>query len=279
VAKRINIGAVSALLLLLAGAPNAAADVLILRGGAERQGVLQSCSAAACILDQEPVPRETIEWIGLAGRPPPPAVQNPTVDEAHVGGGGVTAGKLAGIDASTVAMDSKTIPRGEVAWIHLGRAAASRPPDWLGTFIWSVRQQVPAGPQNWDGSADLVLSDDGKGRLAGTFKGKQLQKLELSYCHAKTHGTLTAELTGTISGEKIVLKVVNGRSDWPASTACNEGGTAGTGAPVFKWPHLDDAFGSMTPDGAGNFVFDRSWDIQQPYPTTMHFRLKLTPAT
>jgi hypothetical protein len=260
-------------------APVAAADVLILRGGTERQGVLQSCSATACVLDQKPVPRETIEWIGLAGQPPPPPAQNPTMDEAHGRGGGVTQGKLVGIDASGVEMDSKTIPRGEVAWIHLGRAAvAHRTPDWRGTFIWSAHQEVPAGPQDWEGSADLALSDDGKGGLNGTFEGKQLQTLRLSYCNAETHGTLTAELTGTIRDQRIILKVVNGQSDWPASTKCVEGGTAGTGAPVFKWPQLDEAFAGMMPDGAGNFVFDRGSNPYQPYPTTMHYTLKLTPA-
>jgi hypothetical protein len=277
VARGPQLATIVALSMCVIGARAVVADVLIQRGGTERQGVLQSCSAAACVLDQKPVPRETIEWIGLAGQPPPPVVKNPTVDEAHARGGGVTQGKLIGIDASTVAMDSKTIPRSEIAWVHLGRAAASRT-DWRGTFIWWIRQQVPAGPQNWDGNADLVLSDDGKGGLAGTLKGQQLQELKLSYCHAKTHGSLSADLAGTVAGDKMALKILNPWSDWPEETACVEGTSAKTGGIVFRWTYLAEAFGGLIADGHGNYVFERSWDIPQRYPTTLHYALKLTPA-
>ncbi len=268
--------AVVALSLSLMAPPAVAADLLILRGGGQREGALQGCSAAACVLDQKPVPRDTIEWIGLGSRAPPPKVQDPTVDEAHARGG-ITAGKLLRIDAGSVAMDRKTLPRGEVAWVHLGRSASS-PADWRGTFIWWIRQQVPAGPQNWDGDAELVLTDDGKGNLAGTLKGKQVQDLELSYCHAKTHGFLSADLAGTVAGDKMALKILNPWSDWPEDTACVEGTSAKTGGIVFRWTYLGEAFGGLAADGHGNYVFERSWDIPQRYPTTLHYALKLTPA-
>ena len=264
--------------LIFASAQVAASDVLILRNGAERQGALQNCSNQACVLDQRAISRDTIEWIGLASLPPAPAVQDPTVDEVHARGGAVTPGKLVQIDARVVTMDGKTFARSEVSWVHLGRAATSTVGVFRGTFNWSIRQQVPSGPQNWDGRADLLLTDDGKGGLTGTLKGTQVQKLELSRCHAETHGTISADLTGTITGQKITVKVLNGRADWPSSTACREGGMAGTGAAVFKWPYLDEPFRGLAPDGAGNFVFDHEWPIPQLYPTTLHYTLKLTRA-
>jgi hypothetical protein len=76
------------------------------------------------------------------------------------------------------------------------------------------------------------------------------------------------------------VKVLNGRANWPSSTACSEAGMAGTGAPVFKWPYFDEPFRGLAPDGAGNFVFDREWPrlVPQRYPTTLHYTLKLTRA-
>jgi hypothetical protein len=230
------------------------------------------------MLDQRAIPRDTIEWIGLAGRPPAPAAQNPTVDEVHARGGAITAGKLIQIDARTVTMDGKTFARSEVSWVHLGRAANPTLGDLHGTFNWWARQRVPSGMQSWDGRADVLLSDDGKGGLTGTLKGTQLQTLELSKCHAETHGTISAELKGTLTEQRITLSVLNGKADWPASTACREGGTAGTGAPVLKWPRFDEVFGGLTPDGTGNYTFDREGTNTSTYPATFHYTLKLTRA-
>jgi hypothetical protein len=177
-----------------------------------------------------------IEWIGLASRPPAPAVQNPTVDELHGRSGAITAGKLGQIDARIVTMDGKAFARSEVSWVHLGRAAipTTSDNDLRGTFSWSAHQPVPSGTQDWVGSADIVLTDDRKGGVTGTLTGSQLQTLKLSRCHADTYGTISAGLKGTLTQQKIILSVLNGKADWPSRTTCRAGGTAGTGAPVLK---------------------------------------------
>jgi len=151
--------------------------------------------------------------------------------------------------------------------------------DWYGTFKWSAHQEVPTGPQDWKGSADLVLTEDGKGGLTGRLKGSQAQKLELAKCHAETHGTLTADLTGTITGKKITVNAPKGSTDWPAITACREGGTAGTGGTIFNYPHVDEALRELAPDGEDAFLFDRQWTIgDRAYPVTLHYTVRLARA-
>jgi hypothetical protein len=135
---------------------------------------------------------------------------------------------------------------------------------------------VPSGTQDWVGRADIMLTDNGKGGLTGTLTGTQLQTLQLSRCHADTRGTISAELKGTLTEQKMTVSVLNGKSDWPPHTTCREGGTAGTGAPVLKWPQFDEVFEGLAPDAVGNFIFDRAVTFKQTYPTAVHYTLKLT---
>ncbi len=73
----------------------------------------------------------------------------------------------------------------------------------------------------------------------------------------------------------MTINTPNGSSDWPAKTPCNEGLSAGTGAPVFKWPHLDEAFRDLAPLDDGTYLYDREFPVPQPYPTTVHYTVTL----
>jgi hypothetical protein len=151
--------------LIAATAHVAAADVLILRSGTERQGRLQSCSGQACLLDQSRIPRDAIEWIGLTGRPPPPAVRNPTVDEAHTRGGAITPGKLVQIDERVVTMDGETLARSEVSWIHLGRIA-TRPA--IGKWQGTLTGHGEGGPNNETAAVSFNFSEKDDGAIEGS---------------------------------------------------------------------------------------------------------------
>jgi len=153
--------------------------------------------------------------------------------------------------------------------------------DWYGTFIWSLEQNVNSGHQHWDGHADILLDDDGKGGLTGNLTGVQNQKLTLVKCHATTKGAVSAALTGTLteSAHRMTINIASQQSDWPSKTPCAEGRSAYTGAVVFSWPQITDTFRAMQPVGDDAYETERTFTVPTPpAPYTVHYKVKLTRA-
>jgi len=123
--------AVAALAIPLAGYGKDKNDLLIMRTGAKLQGALAGCDAKSCTLDGKPYLRQAIDWIGLAvGDAAPPKVDHPETDEEHLHDGSVRSAQLLSIDAGTVLVASGSLPRDQVAFIHMARPpAASVPPN------------------------------------------------------------------------------------------------------------------------------------------------------
>jgi hypothetical protein len=122
--------AVAAVAISLAGCGKDRRDALILRDGTKLQGTLTGCDAKGCTLDGKTYPRPAIDWIGLAsGDEAPPKVEHPEADEEHLRDGSVRTARLLGVDARAVVVASASLPRAQVAFVHLARpSAASVPP-------------------------------------------------------------------------------------------------------------------------------------------------------
>jgi hypothetical protein len=105
-------------------------DALILHGGARLQGTLAGCDAKGCTIDGKTYARAAIEWIGLGSGPAaPPNVAHPEIDEEHLRDGSIRAGRLLSIDVNSVVVAAATLPRGQVAFVHLAgpRAPSASP--------------------------------------------------------------------------------------------------------------------------------------------------------
>ncbi|MBK5260276.1 MAG: hypothetical protein JJE51_11830 [Thermoanaerobaculia bacterium] len=106
-------------------------DLLILRNGSAKSGTLTACNAASCTLDGAVTPLANIEWVGLAREDVVPP--SSTADEVHKIDGTIVAGRLSGINESTVSTTRGPVLREETAWVHL-TASAPAPPDQPGSF-------------------------------------------------------------------------------------------------------------------------------------------------
>ena len=116
-------------LVLLAGCHGASGpDVLIEHNNQNLRGALQGCTADDCTLDQKPVPRSAIDWIGFRNQPPPPQAESAVADEVHLTDASVHPGRLVSVDAAKVATESGDYPRDRVAWIHLATSATGEAP-------------------------------------------------------------------------------------------------------------------------------------------------------
>lgn len=133
-------------LALLAAAPAAARDILILRNGEVRGGLLRACAGDRCTLDGRAVPKAEIAWIGL-GRtePSPPAPGRPDREEIHLVDGTIHAGPLVGVSLGSVATVRGSFERAQVAWIYLAPTVPEEEdqPDALG----APREEEPEPPQ------------------------------------------------------------------------------------------------------------------------------------
>jgi hypothetical protein len=141
--------AIAVLAISLAGCGKDRRDALIMRNGTTLQGTLAGCDAKGCTLDGKAYPRSAIDWIGLAvGDATPPKVEHPETDEEHLRDGSVRSAQLLSIDAGTVVVAAASLPRAQVAFIHLARpSAASVPPN----------RTDPASPSDQPKSSSRVL--------------------------------------------------------------------------------------------------------------------------
>jgi len=96
-----------------------AQDVLVIRDGTRRKGVVAGCREDACTLDGARVARGLIAWVGLRqdDAAPPPA-RDPLKDEAHLVDGRVVSGEFGGLSLGAVALGDESFDRDEVAWIR-----------------------------------------------------------------------------------------------------------------------------------------------------------------
>ena len=109
-------------------AADSATDALILRDDSVQKGVLKTCVAGQCQLGVKSFPRDSIEWIGLSvGSAPPPEVVNLDKDEAHLRKGTVRKGALVGVSSSAVVLESGSLNRRDVVWVHLVLGSLSGP--------------------------------------------------------------------------------------------------------------------------------------------------------
>jgi len=111
------------ILLALASALTAgsvdARDVLVIRDGTRRLGVVAGCRDDACTLDGTRVARGLIAWVGLRqDDAAPPRARDPLKDEAHLVDGRVVTGEFGGLSLGAVAIGDSSFDRDEVAWIR-----------------------------------------------------------------------------------------------------------------------------------------------------------------
>jgi len=128
--------------LVALASPAAAQDLLILRDGEQRSGVLDSWISDRCMLGSESVPRSEIAWIGVGVDPessPPPPPADPGLDAVQLADGALHPAPLVGISATTVVTQRGSHARTEVDWIYL-----APPPQE--TDVTSGQGQPPPSP-------------------------------------------------------------------------------------------------------------------------------------
>jgi hypothetical protein len=154
--------ATAATVVLLAGRASAD-DVLLLRDGTHKRGVLSLCDQGHCRIGSETVARNAIAWIGLdRDAPTPPAARDPARDEVHLVDRTVQAATLLGVDPSFIhatlggrtSRAASSLPRKSVAWIYLrppppGSAATPAAPPQTMPPVLPPGQ--PGGGQATDG--------------------------------------------------------------------------------------------------------------------------------
>jgi hypothetical protein len=252
-------------------------DLITLRDGGTKTGKVESCDGAGCLIGGNQIARATIMSIRL-GRQGALNLQDPTQDKVQLTDGSVLSQTMTGVDAARVASNRGSFPRGQVAWIYLAaqRATGAQVPrHWQGTLVWSARDPVPSGPQDWDGKGDLTLDSDESGGVTGLLTGTQTQTLGLARCHATTNGTVKIALTGGTDRQRLKLTIADAQAVWPELTPCQEGNTAHTGAPVTKWPHFAEIFQNLSPASDGGYHYEREWTVQHAYTTTFRYVLDL----
>lgn len=111
--------------LFLVAAVAAAEDLVVLRDGSSRTGVLQSCSGDRCTLAGSPILTREIAWIGLGQqKQATPAIAPATVDQAVLRDGTTREGSLVGVSLGLVILDGMELARSEVAWIRFADLTA-----------------------------------------------------------------------------------------------------------------------------------------------------------
>jgi hypothetical protein len=150
-------------------AQDAGEDLITLRDGGTKGGKVESCDTAGCLIGGSRVARAAIASIRL-GRQSALNLPDAGKDQIQLTDGSVLNQTMTSVDAGRVASNQDSFPRDRVAWIYLAPRRAVGPRQWQGTFVWALRQNVPAGPQNWDGKAELTLNSDEQARLPAFWK-------------------------------------------------------------------------------------------------------------
>ena len=103
-------------------------DALVARDSQVHAGGLEGCDASSCELNDRRFERRALAFIGLGVETStPPAVEDPSLDELILRGGGVVHEHLARIDKEAIFAGARRFDRGEVAWIYL--APEREPPE------------------------------------------------------------------------------------------------------------------------------------------------------
>jgi hypothetical protein len=180
--------AMAVLATSLAGCGKDRRDALIMRNGTTLQGTLASCDAKGCTLDGKPYPRQGIDWIGLAvGDAAPPKVAHPETDEEHLRDGSVRSAQLLSIDAGTVVVASASLPRAQVAFIHLARPSAASALPRVGGGPGALKDKVPPPSYEWHGHVTLESTMDqprwGRHRWVAEYELRLQETPNTSSCY------------------------------------------------------------------------------------------------
>lgn len=130
--------------LLLVATSLIGQDVLILRNGEARTGVLQSCLEDRCQFGGSSVPRNDIAWIGFAQeKAAPNPIPSRADDQVVLRDGTTHAGKVVGVSLGVVVLGKATLDRSQVGWIRFGDPTAAE----------STSDPAPAAPMKPDAVA------------------------------------------------------------------------------------------------------------------------------
>ncbi len=109
-------------------APRASEDLVIRRDGSTARGRINSCIDDVCYLDGRSESRAAIAWIGFrTAEAAPPGLEDPTQDEARLDDASVRHGRLVGVSQGEVLLQTGSLDRAAVAWIHLAAPAGAPP--------------------------------------------------------------------------------------------------------------------------------------------------------
>jgi hypothetical protein len=150
----------------------------------------------------------------------------------------------------------------------LAQQAATTGPGWLGRLEWKAHQNGPSGSTGdfW-GHMDLVLTDDGRGKLVGHLVGEQNQKTD-GPCTSEsvTPGRLNARLVGsyTPSTKAMSIQMTDAQFTPPVIGPCQQYAGRPFAAPsVHTWPQFDRALSSLEPLPDGGFRSNGNWPFPQ----------------